>query len=101
METKNAKIVSTFLGWESHGIFTFSLGLDYGGIAQHFGNYDLNYGKYGMKVIEKILKTVGVNSWEELTGKHIRVIAEHTEIQKIGNILENNWFSMEDLLNAQ
>ena len=98
METKNAKIVSAFLGYEDYGIFTFSLSLDYGGTRQGFGQYELEYPAYGVKMIEKILKTVGVDSWEQLPGKHIRVVAEHTKVHKIGNLIEDKWFSPEDLI---
>ena len=95
METKNAKIVSTFLGYEGHGILSCYLTLDYGGSGQSFGGYELKYPAYGIDFIDKILKTVGVESWEDLAGKCIRVKSEYTKIHSIGNLIEDKWFNPE------
>jgi hypothetical protein len=46
-----------------------------------------------MEFIARVLDVVGVDSWEELPGKHIRV--DHDEwgpIHRIGNIIEDKWF---------
>ena len=102
MEIKNAKIESTMLGFEDHGIFTYCLQLDYGGSGQGFGTYMLDAKdpadpktvphNYGIRHIRQILGVVGVEKWEDLPGKYIRVEAEHDGIRRIGNILEDKWF---------
>jgi len=102
MEIKNARIESVSLGYEDHGILTCMLHLDYGGSGQGFGGYVLDYYNkdieervgtaYGMEFIILILKTVGVEKWEDLVGKNIRVKAEDTKIIAIGHILKDNWF---------
>jgi hypothetical protein len=97
IEIKNAKIESTMLGFEDHGIFTCFLQLDYGGGGQGFGGYTLG-GKYGSDFIKAILETVGVNEWEKLPGKHIRVKAERTKIHEIGNIIIDKWFNPSEIL---
>lgn len=106
-EIKNAKIRSTRLGIEDNGIFDFMLHLDYGGTGQGFGGYALDeYDKLlqkrvghriGMEAIMRILDTVGVRNWEDLRGEYIRVRASHDKVEAIGNIVEDKWFSMEDL----
>lgn len=89
---KNAKIKSTMLGVEDHGILTAFLHLDYGGAGQGFGGYGLG-GPFCSAWVERVLETVGVEKWEDLPGKHIRVKAEHSKVHEIGNILEDKWFN--------
>jgi hypothetical protein len=101
-EIKNAKISCTMLGYEDHGIFTFSITLDYGGSGQGAGGYciyskgDDSKNGYAMGIIPKILKTVGVNSWEQLKGKYIRVNSCHEEVKAIGNLLEDKWLNFKE-----
>jgi hypothetical protein len=92
-EIKNAKITSTMLGFEDHGILTCMLHLDYGGMNQGFGGYSLKY--YGIEFIEKVLRAVGVETWEELRGKHVRVEADNLKVYRIGHIIENRWYEPE------
>jgi hypothetical protein len=80
MERKNAKITDTFLGWEDHGIFTFMLGLDYGGVHQGAGQLCLGNDK-GVhartgELISAILRTVGVDQWEKLPGRYVIAICD-------------------------
>lgn len=93
-EIINAEITGTQLGFEDRGIFTFSVDLNYGGNgAQSFGGYALGK-EYTNYVIKGILKTVGVDNWEDLKGKHVRVERERLgKVLKIGNLLEDNWFN--------
>lgn len=95
-EIRNVKIVSTYLGYEGHNIFTFLLTTLGDSIGQSFGNYGLKHQDYGIPMIESILKTVGVDSWEELKGKHIRLDAENGKVYGIGHITEDKWFYPED-----
>ncbi len=107
MEIKNAKIVSTKLGYEYHGIFTCSLQLDYGGVRQSFGGYTLDsYSKelkrrigsaFGMNFLIGMLKTLDIESWEDLVGQNIRVQCSHTKVDKIGHFLKDQWFDPKEL----
>jgi len=112
MIIENAKIESTILGYEDHGILTCYLMLDYGGTQQGFGGYGLDgpppEDKKGHRSgertphivagfwIQKILNIVGVEKWEDLKGKYIRVAKEddnwNAAISGIGNILQDKWF---------
>jgi len=108
IEIKNAIITSTMLGIEDHGVFSFSLGLDYGGGGQGAGGYCLDEpikhkGKFqkrqgtaiGTELIAEILRVVGVMKWEDLKGKHIRVKASHFKVYAIGHILKDDWLDFE------
>jgi hypothetical protein len=105
-EIKNAQIKSTMLGTEDHGIFTFTLNLDYGGSAQGAGMYALDepqkdkkgefLGRFGtangMQTIMDILDCLEVSSWEALIGEHIRVEADSGQVYKIGHLLKDQWY---------
>ncbi len=73
MEIVNARIDSTMLGIEGHGIMTCMIGLDYGGSHQGFGGYGFDQQKekgnydagrvgtvYGCTFILRVLEVVGV-----------------------------------------
>lgn len=108
MEIVNAKINGTMLGIESHDIMSFFLYLDFGGSGQGFGGYGLDEWvkekdrrvgtAYGLDLVMKILDVVGVEKWEDLKGKHIRVQKEnwHSPIKRIGHIIEDKWFDIEE-----
>ncbi len=103
-EIKNAKITSTMLGWEDHGIFTCMIQLDYDGSGQGFGGYGLDdyvgeRGKgrrmgtaYGLEFIMRVCQVVGVEKWEDLPGKYVRADAEHVKVHRIGHITADRWF---------
>jgi hypothetical protein len=105
----NAKIESTMLGYEDHGIMTCFLHLRQGSSCQGFGGYGLDDAppkdkrgnRHGDRQpnklagfwIKRILETVGVDNWEDLPGKFIRVDGEEFgDIFGIGNITEDKWF---------
>ncbi len=93
---KNAKIVSTMLGIEDHGIFTASLTLDYGGACQSFGGYCLE-GKTAYVFIKGVLEALEIREWEKLPGTYVRVKAEHKGVQAIGHITHDTWFNPGDV----
>lgn len=94
----NAKIKSTMLGYEDHGMLTCFLMLEQEGCGQGFGGYRLDapknaHSNMGTFWIKRILQTVGVSKWEELSGKYIRVEGEEFgSITGIGHIVEDKWF---------
>ena len=105
-EILNAKITNTKLG-EDHGCLTANLFLEGDGWGCTFGGYCLDnsysdVGKYhspdGYGAIIELMKTLEVESWEELNGKYVRVEIEGWggNIIKIGHLLKNKWFSWKD-----
>ena len=108
MNIKNAKITRTFLGREDHGIMTFS-------IHVHTDAYDVGVGYYaidgydretksrnftakGLEAISKIRDVVGVDTWEQLPDKYIRIKDDGrgSTIDEIGNLIEDKWFNLRD-----
>lgn len=107
---QNARIESTMLGEEDHGIFTCMLSLDFGGSGVGFGGYGLDDWNeslnrrvgtaYGLDCLKLILKTLDVSTWEKLPGTYIRVELTGpnlgAKILRIGHVLKDKWFSFED-----
>lgn len=109
MEIKNAKITSTSLGYEDHGILTFGLCLDIsGGGGVVYGSFALDeYDEEkkkrvcdakSMECITEIMNVVGVENWEDLKGKYIRIQTNGwgSAIDKIGNLMEDKWFDIRE-----
>ena len=104
---ENAKITDTFLGREDHGILTCYLTVEGDGFGVIIGGYCLDkYDEHKNKrvafhksfdLIARILEVVGVNSWEELQGKHIRVKSNGFggRVTKIGNLIKEDWFDFD------
>ena len=105
---ENAKIDSTFLGINDHGIFDAWLHMSGDGWGCGFGGYSLDGpikidGKFSHRedtegivgeYVRQVLETVGVDSWEKLKGQHIRVKTEGLGggILAIGNLIKDKWF---------
>lgn len=104
----NARIRSTMLGRENHGIMTFIIYIDacnfscgIGGFCLDEYNNDIKariFKAESMEAISKILDVVGVDKWEDLPGKYIRFEDNgwSSTITKIGNIINDKWFDMRD-----
>lgn len=94
----NAIIESTMLGIEDHGMMTCFIYLKQESMNQGFGGYRLdapnNEGsELGTFWVKRILETVGVYQWEDLKGKHVRVVGKNFGyIEGIGHIIEDKWF---------
>ena len=109
-EIVNAKITSTHLGTEDHGIFTCYLTIEWPGAGCSFGGYALDQydastkarigTAYGMEFIRLAMAAVGVSRWEKLPGTYCRVETEGWGggLTRIGHITEDRWFDpKEDL----
>ena len=104
-ETKNAVIRGASLSIDDHGLLTASLDLDYGGSCQGFGGYVLylprefknggieKTGNVCGHFVWRCLEIAGVTEWSQLKGKTIRVRSSHRDIQAIGHIVKDDWFS--------
>lgn len=93
----NALISSTMLGIEGHGIMSSFLYLEWESSGIGFGGYSLG-GKVGIDYIEEILKVVGVEKWEDLKGKYVRVELEtwNGPATAIGNITKDKWLNQKE-----
>lgn len=107
-EIKNAQITGTMLGREDHGIFTFMIyvkcegwSCGVGGYALDYYNKELGERVYFAKSLEavsKILDVVGVDKWEDLNGKYIRLKDNGwgSTVDEIGNLMEDKWFNLRE-----
>ena len=107
---ENGKIIKTELGGD---IMTFWLEIEFDVGVCGFGGYALdNYDEKinkrigtakRLQAIKNVLDTVGVDKWEDLKGQYIR--CEHQgfggKIIRIGNLIKNKWFSLEDFFNKE
>lgn len=108
MNTENAQITSTRLGYEDHGILTCFIFLDGKGWGGGFGGYALdNFDKSldrrvateaGFEAIAQLLRTLEAKNWEDLKGTHVRVETPKwgAKITKIGHLIKDQWFSFEE-----
>lgn len=109
---KNARITSTMLGREDHGIMTFMIYIDAGDFSCGVGRFCLDefnaaaqarvFRAKSMKAISEILNVVGVNKWEDLPGKYIRFEDNGfgSTVTKIGNIVNDKWFDMKNFFSC-
>lgn len=92
IETKPARVISTMLGREHHGIPTCWVTLNYGdGTGQGFGGYDLRH--YGYAMVQGIIDAVGAETWESLKGMNVRVRSDESRILAIGHATEEQWYA--------
>lgn len=101
---KNAIIKGVSIHIE-RGILEGWIELDYGGYSQSFGGYVLhmsdndenqkNKNNYAGHFIMRCIQIGGVQRWEDLKGKTIRVISDNYKIYAIGHIVINDWFDIE------
>lgn len=93
---QNAKIQTTTLGFEDHGIMTAWLHLEYEGAGQGFGGWALT-DKAMYDFVKGVLDTLEVDEWEKLKGVHCRVEGSHMKIERIGHIIKDKWFDPAEL----
>jgi hypothetical protein len=68
----NATIKSTTFGYEGHGILTAMVTFEWGDRVQSFPAYNLN-GPLCAPFVKGLLDAVGVDRWEDLRGKVVRL----------------------------
>ena len=112
-EIRNAKITYTKLGREDHGIFTFMIGIEFGGCGCGVGGYALDsydrqtkkriYFASSMELISEILDVVGVDNWEDLKGSYIRIVDTGWggTVNKIGNLMEEKWLDFNEFFKRE
>lgn len=73
-----AKITSTMLGYEDHGILTAHLNLDYGDGAQGAGNYNLSpsNGSACARWVIGVMDVCGVDRWEKVVGRTVFAVLD-------------------------
>ena len=108
VEIINAKITNVSLTMRDHGVLTFFLTVEGSGWGCNVGGYVIGKGYLGADTFEgsakgieammRIMDTVGVDRWEDLAGKYVRIESEGWGgiIHKIGNVIKDKWFDMKE-----
>lgn len=109
MEILNAKITSTKLTMEDHGCLTFWIVLEGAGWGVSYGGYCIGHGYLGadeftagtgngLEAMMRIMDVVGVDTWEDLIGKYVRVKNNGCgkPVDIIGNIMKDKWFNIKE-----
>ena len=107
-EIRNARIKHATLSMADHGCLTYGLALDGGGVGVVYGGICLGHGYLGAKEFKghsksieammRIMDVVGVERWEDLTGKYVRFVDPGWggTVDTIGNIIEDKWFNQRE-----
>lgn len=106
-KVENALIKSVDISMADHGCITSSITLDGGSWGCVFGGYCLGHGYIGatefdgspkgIEMIAQIMNIVGVERFNDMPGKYIRVAVKGwgDTIKIIGNIIKDQWFDVE------
>ncbi len=88
----NARILSSHLGAEDHGIPTATIVIEAQIGGGGFGGFDLRY--HGIDYVTTLLSALGVSSWERLPGTLIRAASNGfgSAWAAVGHIMEDRWF---------
>ena len=106
---ENALITNVDLSMADHGCLTLVMTLEGGGWGVVYGGYCLGKGYLdasddffdgsaaGMEYLIRIMDTVGVEKFQDLKGKYIRVATKRwcDPVKIIGNIIKDKWFDAE------
>ena len=103
---ENARIESVDLSMADYGCLVLAMDLKGNGWGVTYGNYCLGKGYLGadydffsgraagMEYLIRIMDTVGVERFQQLKGKYVRVATSGLgdPVKIIGNIIEDKWF---------
>lgn len=113
MEILNAKITSTSITMADHGCLTFWVTIQGGGWGVSIGGYSIGHGYLGadefngygpgLEAMMRIMDVVGVDKWEDLKDKYIRVESNGwgKHITKIGHITSEKWFDIDEFFKSK
>lgn len=111
MKILNAQITNVSLTMEDYGFLTFWLILEGDGWGCGVGGYCIGRGYlganeftaecgYGLEAMMRIMDVVGVDKWEDLKGKYLRVQFPSSgwgdSVSIIGNLVKDKWFNIKD-----
>lgn len=103
---QNAIIESAQIDMGDRGLLTSWLTLDYGNAGQGFGGFTLYLpkdfkhhtikGDFAGHFLFRCMQIAGVENWDKMKGKSIRVLREvgvSGRIIAIGHIIKDDWFN--------
>lgn len=106
---ENALIKNVDLSMADHGCLTLAMTLEGAGWGVCYGGYCLGKGYLGadddffdgsaagMEYLIRIMNTVGVERFQDLRGKYVRVALQGWSgpVKIIGNVISDQWFDAE------
>ena len=106
---ENALITNVDLSMADHGCLTLAMTLEGSGWGVVYGGYCLGKGYLGadddffdgsaagMEYLIRIMDTVGVEKFQDLKGKYVRVANKGwgSSVKIIGNSIKDKWFDSE------
>ena len=106
---ENALITNVDLSMADHGCLTLAMALEGDSWGAVYGGYCLGHGYLGadddffdgsaagMEYLIRIMDTVGVEKFQDLKGKYVRVAIKTwaDTVNIIGNIIKDQWFDSE------
>lgn len=107
-EIVNMKITGTSITMADHGCLTFYIHLEGTAAVVSFGGYCIGHGYLGadqfdgcakgLEAMARIMDVVGVEEWENLPGKYVRMVDPGLggTVDTIGNIMKNKWFNIKE-----
>lgn len=107
-EIENALITNVSLTMADNGCITYWITLSGDGWGVNFGGICLGKGYLGAKefsaigegleAMMRIMDTVGVERWEDLKGRYVRVVNPELgkSVDTIGNIIKDKWFNQHE-----
>lgn len=99
MTIHNAKISSTTLGVEDHGIPTSYVTCEFGS-TQGFGGFNLGHADSMCRWVMGIQRVLGVTDWSKVVGQYCRIERDGGMIVAIGHIVEERWFTRDELYDS-
>ena len=109
---ENAKIEDVNLSMADHGCMTLSMTLIANGWGCVYGGYVLGYGYLGsnhfegtakgLESIMRIMDVVGVECFNDLKGKYVRVATKGwgNNVYILGNVIEEKWFDQKSFFES-
>ena len=98
----NAVVTKTTLGIEDHGCLSSFIYVDrQGGCSQGFGGWALHlppsFTHHELKSVAghficRVLDVCGVESWDKVAGKAVRICEKGGRLVAIGHIINDDWF---------
>ena len=95
---KNGVIEEVDIFVEDHGVLTAFLTIRHEDGVQGFGGFPVYNPKFPIGVrfgghfLMRCLQIGAVSHWDQLRGRAIRVLGDHTQITAIGHFMEDKWF---------
>lgn len=102
MDTLNAIIENVSITSDDHGCLSAWIQVKHSNGNQAFGGYALYLPKpfthHKMESVAghfifRCMEVAGVTAWDKMKGKTIRVKCDHSHIESIGHIVEEDWFT--------